>query len=100
MGARGDSRGCERVYSPDAKVNCIKLNKINRKLNQVIRILETNDGNYPGDYKKVEYTCKARVLNNKFFEGYGRTSKEAQYSFSTCEKVYGKYSCTRSGNIV
>ena len=48
-------RGCENILNPDSKVNCIKLNRINRKLNEVIRLLSNGSG-YP-DYpvREIEY---------------------------------------------
>jgi len=93
-----DQRGCEGVYGRDAKINCIKLNKVNRKLNHIIKLLEYSDVGHFGDLKKVEYTCRANIAGNKFFEGYGSTPELARKNFFlNCEKAYSRYSCSRSG---
>ena len=90
-----DFIGCEKVYNADAKINCIKLNKINRKLNRLFQLFE-DDGSTNILTRKVEYTCKGRVVGNTYFEGFGVNPQEAQNNFfSLCEKAYSKYSCSR-----
>ena len=92
-----DSIGCERVYNADAKINCIKLDKVNRKLNRLFQLLE-GSGSTDIVTRKLEYTCKGRVVGNNYFEGYGRNPQEAQNNFlSLCEKKYSKYTCSRVG---
>ena len=98
IASSNDERGCERVYNSDAKINCIKLNKVNRKLNRVLRYLERGEVDYSGNIIRREFTCKARIHGNRYFEGYGRNAEEAQENFyQNCSKAYSKYTCGRSG---
>tara|TARA_X000000950_G_C13729368_1_gene583578 strand:- start:137 stop:694 length:558 start_codon:yes stop_codon:yes gene_type:complete len=93
-----DFKGCENIVNLDVKVNCIKLTKMNNKLNRLINIIQNgNDGGYLEDARQLEYSCKVKVSYNKHLEGYGISVKDAQNNLTEmCKLSYSKSFCVGS----
>ncbi len=82
-------KDCTLMKNSDSKVNCWKLEKIDRKLNKVLRLLRSDSSEQ--DYYptiNTEYTCK--IKNSSYgFEGYGENIDEAtKDAFKSCKTAH------------
>ena len=73
-------RSCKAISDSAVKENCRKLNRINKKLDYIIKRLKFNDGSGEYNYREVEYTCKGIVHHSGrlAFEGHGLSVNEAR----------------------
>jgi len=89
---------CRNMRDADVQANCFKLERMDRKLNKMLRVL-TNDGHRDRYGLRREYAClgKAKIYgNDELFAGYGKTSEEALTSYyKSCNKRYTKSACGR-----
>ena len=90
-------KDCDLMRDQDAKVNCWKLEKIDRKLTKVLRLLKHDNGGPDFYYPlQTEYTCKIKSSSYSF-EGHGKSIDEAtKDAFKMCKFAhYSQNTCAR-----